>query len=53
MVLGQSGYAGSPTECIYQALSIANLSSNSVLYDIGSGDGRVPSLLQKSLSVKV
>jgi len=52
MVLGQSGYAGSPPECIYQALSIANLSSNSVLYDIGSGDGRVPIIASKIFKCK-
>ena len=52
MVLGQSGYAGSPPECIYQALSMANISSNHTLYDIGSGDGRVPIIASKIFKCK-
>jgi ribosomal protein L11 methylase PrmA len=41
LLIGQSGYAGSPLECVEAALDVAGTSPSSVVYDIGSGDGRV------------
>lgn len=41
LIVGQSGYAGSPIPCVEAALEVAGVSSSSVIVDIGSGDGRV------------
>jgi SAM-dependent methyltransferase len=41
LIVGQSGYAGSPIPCVEAALEVAGVSSSSIVVDIGSGDGRV------------
>lgn len=35
-------YVSTPEEVVDQMLKVANVSSNDVLYDLGSGDGRIP-----------
>lgn len=35
-------YVPTPTEVVEQMLELANVSSDDVLYDLGSGDGRIP-----------
>ena len=47
LVLGQSGYAGSPPVCIRAALDAAEVTASDVVYDIGSGDGRVVAIASK------
>lgn len=41
MLVGQSGFAGSPLPIIDAALACAGVTPDDVVYDIGSGDGRV------------
>lgn len=47
ILIGQSGYAGSPPDCIYAALSSTSINTSSVVFDIGSGDGRVCAIASK------
>jgi SAM-dependent methyltransferase len=52
LILGQSGYQGSPLPAIHHALIAAEVSSKDVVYDIGSGDGRVCILAAKQYNCK-
>lgn len=52
ILLGQSGYAGSPVDCIDVALVEAEVSSKDVVFDIGSGDSRVPAIASKIYKCK-
>jgi len=52
ILLSQSGYAGSPLPVIDLALSVAGVRSDDVVYDIGSGDGRVVCLAAKKYGCK-
>jgi hypothetical protein len=52
IIVGQSGYAGSPADCVYSALSSTNINASSVVFDIGSGDGRVVAIASKIYKCK-
>lgn len=41
-IRGDVPYVPTPQEVVEQMLSLANISTNDVLYDLGSGDGRIP-----------
>lgn len=47
LLIGQSGYAGSPLPAIDAALQAAHVQQSDVVMDIGSGDGRVCILAAK------
>jgi len=52
ILLGQSGYAGSPVDCIDAALVKAKVSSQDVVFDLGSGDGRTVCIASKIYKCK-
>jgi len=52
MLIGQSGYAGSPLPAVHAALEAAEVKATDVVFDIGSGDGRVVALAVKGFGAR-
>lgn len=52
ILIGQSGYAGSPLEAIDAALEVADVQPSDVVLDIGCGDGRVCVLAAKRFGAR-
>ena len=52
LLIGQSGYAGSPLPVVDIAFGLANVQKSDIVYDIGSGDGRIVCFVSKKYKCK-
>lgn len=52
VLIGQSGYVGSPIECIDTAFKTIGVTEKDIVYDIGCGDGRVLLIASKKFGCK-